>query len=661
MKNYEQLKIAIAEVIKNNGNREITGDVLQDVLLGIVSTLGNHATYAGIATPALNPDIADANVFFLTSTPGEYQFFGGIIVDENEIVALVHDNDVWTKQTINVSVPFNYNVTYAQLVELRDNAQLVPGAKYCINDYVATVVKESFSVMPDGITMHIVVTAIDASRISEDAIAYVPDENFGMEAIFDVSYSLDNDTYRFDWADVENGKGVIYRMVDYLNNEMPFDFVNIFILGGPAFVVPYPNYLTNNPKNHKVFPVYNGRQMILREVRVAPWNTQGNIIKGSVIKGGIITGNNNYVGYGSTVLIIGSNNHIDDNCNNITLQNSNNNKIVDSNAISLTNSENNVFQSSPGWKGTFQLCQFHGAIATDPEAILNNCIGCYFENLVGIVGSPGKVESCKFIGPITVSFRDNVNYSKATFVDRIGVGETVIVDPIATALLPIDFCVYDNNKVLGVKDVVFYPIVQHLDEFYKPITAHLTEEEFEYIFGVSRNVIYAPFNSPESFRIWLPNDNLNINAYREDGWPCLLISNTRVNTSIELVNLFKKQWIIRYRGGDNLNVNYDIVPLSNVLKINSFPSGEYNENELSDLGVQKEHIVALVNGKYNAIYQVDDNITFRLLSFHASDNKAIYVSEIVSDGTIILQNLLYIEIREISREGILVYFNDVVE
>jgi hypothetical protein len=40
-------------------------------------------------------------------------------------------------------------------------------------------------------------------------------------------YTLDNDTSRFAWADAENGKGVIYRLVDEWSNDCPYDFKNI--------------------------------------------------------------------------------------------------------------------------------------------------------------------------------------------------------------------------------------------------------------------------------------------------------------------------------------------------------------------------------------------------------------------------------------------------
>ncbi len=42
-----------------------------------------------------------------------------------------------------------------------------------------------------------------------------------------VWYCLDNDKSRFAWADEENGKGVIYRLIDEWNNDVGYDFKNI--------------------------------------------------------------------------------------------------------------------------------------------------------------------------------------------------------------------------------------------------------------------------------------------------------------------------------------------------------------------------------------------------------------------------------------------------
>ena len=48
---WNNLKAAIAAVIKTNDNQEITGANLQNVLFSIVNMLGANAAYAGIAEP----------------------------------------------------------------------------------------------------------------------------------------------------------------------------------------------------------------------------------------------------------------------------------------------------------------------------------------------------------------------------------------------------------------------------------------------------------------------------------------------------------------------------------------------------------------------------------------------------------------------------------
>ena len=50
-----------------------------------------------------------------------------------------------------------------------------------------------------------------------------------------LKYCLDNDATRFAWADEVNGKGVIYRMIDEFNNDVPYDFKNIQYQTRPGF------------------------------------------------------------------------------------------------------------------------------------------------------------------------------------------------------------------------------------------------------------------------------------------------------------------------------------------------------------------------------------------------------------------------------------------
>lgn len=58
--------------------------------------------------------------------------------------------------------------------------------------------------------------------------------NDNIPSSWEIKYSLDNDTNRFDWANT-NGKGVIYYMKDKYENEAPYDFKNILIDGKYTF------------------------------------------------------------------------------------------------------------------------------------------------------------------------------------------------------------------------------------------------------------------------------------------------------------------------------------------------------------------------------------------------------------------------------------------
>lgn len=77
MGNYEELKTAVAAVIKQNGNQEITGQIMQNTLLSMISNIGANSTFAGVATPKTAPGTPDQNVFYLAGTPGVYANFGG--------------------------------------------------------------------------------------------------------------------------------------------------------------------------------------------------------------------------------------------------------------------------------------------------------------------------------------------------------------------------------------------------------------------------------------------------------------------------------------------------------------------------------------------------------------------------------------------------------
>lgn len=95
MGNYEQLKESISQVITENGNNEITGLILQNVLTTIVSNVGANATFAGIATPSTNPGTPDQNVFYIASEGGTYANFNSLKIDHG--IAILYFDSGWKK------------------------------------------------------------------------------------------------------------------------------------------------------------------------------------------------------------------------------------------------------------------------------------------------------------------------------------------------------------------------------------------------------------------------------------------------------------------------------------------------------------------------------------------------------------------------------------
>ena len=124
------------------------------------------------------------------------------------------------------------NILYDDLVALRDSNNLIPGQFYRITDYVTTIANDP-EARSAGHPFDIIVLATATDTLSEEAHAirsardtdnYFADANLNAWKVW---YSLDNDTTRFQWADTENGKGVIWRMIDEWQNDCPYDFKNV--------------------------------------------------------------------------------------------------------------------------------------------------------------------------------------------------------------------------------------------------------------------------------------------------------------------------------------------------------------------------------------------------------------------------------------------------
>lgn len=101
--NYNVLKNSIAAVIKANGNEEITGDLLQQVLLSMVNILGSGYQFMGAAVPTTNPGTPDARVFYIATQAGTYANFGSpaIELDGTQIAVLLFASS-WTSVVLSV-------------------------------------------------------------------------------------------------------------------------------------------------------------------------------------------------------------------------------------------------------------------------------------------------------------------------------------------------------------------------------------------------------------------------------------------------------------------------------------------------------------------------------------------------------------------------------
>ena len=103
MSNYATLKQAIQSVIRTNGNEEITGTVLQNVLISIVDTIGANYTFAGVATPQTDAGAPDQNVFYIGGS-GTYTNFGGTTYTINDgELGIFSYNGSWTRTTLQLS------------------------------------------------------------------------------------------------------------------------------------------------------------------------------------------------------------------------------------------------------------------------------------------------------------------------------------------------------------------------------------------------------------------------------------------------------------------------------------------------------------------------------------------------------------------------------
>lgn len=124
MANWNNLKASISNVIKTNGNKEITGQNLCAVLLSIVNNIGGNSTFAGAATLTTLPDSVDGPIFYLASTEGTYPNFNNITLAKGEIAFLVNASGTWEKRLIGASKSYvdEIDIKYSRAVNTQNES-----------------------------------------------------------------------------------------------------------------------------------------------------------------------------------------------------------------------------------------------------------------------------------------------------------------------------------------------------------------------------------------------------------------------------------------------------------------------------------------------------------------------------------------------------------
>ena len=167
---------------------------------------------------------------------------------------------------------------------------MVEGAFYRITDYVTTsngyTITTGEPSRSAGHAFDIIIQATGASNLADIGTAalhsgdtYFANENLGAWQIW---YDIENNTTKYLWADTTNGKGVIYRMIDEMKNDLPYDFKNIqFYRDGSATKYSaVASYLTASDGYYYTFS-YNNNGTI-SDMSVA----YSNFCSGNVISSG---------------------------------------------------------------------------------------------------------------------------------------------------------------------------------------------------------------------------------------------------------------------------------------------------------------------------------------------------------------------------------------
>jgi len=169
-------------------------------------------------------------------------YFDGVKITSSEVLIngrvyfFIYDStlDGWVLSSSSTKLDnITGSYTYDQLSSLIAKSELVPGQVYRLIDYQCTTTAKNTRSAGNQFDLLLTADTVNsfshvARAIQSKSIDYFSNCNL---AAWEIRYNFYNDSNLYNWADYENGKGVIYYMKDEWQNEAYYDFKNIQYTG----------------------------------------------------------------------------------------------------------------------------------------------------------------------------------------------------------------------------------------------------------------------------------------------------------------------------------------------------------------------------------------------------------------------------------------------
>jgi hypothetical protein len=119
MSNWSALKASIDAIVKANGNQEINGTNMNQVLDSIIDNLGELSMYNGNANTATVPGSPDGRVFYLASEVGDYSNFG-VTIPTLGVWSIDNNSGSWGVKLI-LDLDSDFGVQENQILKLHND------------------------------------------------------------------------------------------------------------------------------------------------------------------------------------------------------------------------------------------------------------------------------------------------------------------------------------------------------------------------------------------------------------------------------------------------------------------------------------------------------------------------------------------------------------